>query len=142
MYDIIKHSHSGLMWLIIVMLIISVITSILAIFKKQQTATPFAKTIFQTTKWMVYLQFVMGVALLFLSSKVHYESGFMKSDTLRFYGLEHPLMMIIATGLMAMGLFYAKRKPTSVKKNRSIVVYFSIALIIIAMMVPWNTVLA
>ncbi|NOY50361.1 MAG: hypothetical protein GXO88_07365 [Chlorobi bacterium] len=142
MYNIIRHSHSGLMWLIIVMLVISVIVSLIAMFKKQETPTPFSKVIFQTTKWMVYLQFVMGVALLFLSSKVHYETGFMKSGTLRFYGMEHPLLMLVATGLMAMGLYFAKRKPTSFKKNRSIVVYFSIALIIIVMMVPWNTVLA
>ena len=140
MYEIIKHSHSGLMWLIVAMLIISLVVSIIAMLKKQETDTPFSKSIFLVNKWMVYIQFLMGLVLLWQSPKVHYESGFMKSDMLRFYGMEHPLMMIIATGLMAMGLFFAKRKKTSVKKNRTIVIYYTLALLIILMMVPWDAV--
>ena len=140
MYEIIKHSHSGLMWLIVTMFIISLVVSIVAMLKKTETDTPFLKSVFLVNKWMVYIQFLMGLFLLWQSSKVHYESGFMKSDTLRFYGMEHPLMMIIATGLMAIGLFFAKRKKTSVKKNRTIVIYYTLALGIILMMVPWDAV--
>jgi len=73
---------------------------------------------------------------------VHYTSGFMKNEALRFQGLEHPLMMLIAIGLVAIGLFKSKTKATSGQKNKMVFIFYSIALLVILLMVPWTAVLS
>ncbi|PLX05472.1 MAG: hypothetical protein C0598_14530 [Marinilabiliales bacterium] len=139
MYSIIQNSHSGFMWLVLTMLAISIIVSLVAIITKKSF---FSKSLFTVTKYLMYLQFLLGATLMFISPKVQYESGFMKSESLRFYGMEHPLMMFIAIGLVSMGIFFAKKKSDFAKKNRTILIYFIISTAIIAYMVPWDVVLA
>ena len=142
MYKIIQHSHSGIMWLAVAMLVLSVLLSLLTFIKKDEsTATKWFK-LFKYTKWVFYVQALLGIILLFISEKVHFGEGFMKSSDLRFYGMEHPLMMLIVVGLMAIGLFKSKKKATAVQKNKTVLIYFSIAMIIVLAMIPWKAVLA
>jgi len=139
MYNIIQNSHSGIMWLVLSMLAISIIVSIVALIKNQSS---FSLSLYKVTKYFIYLQLILGAILMFISPKVQYVSGFMKSESLRFYGMEHPLMMIIALSLVSFGIFFAKKKTEAAKKNRTILIYYSIATAIIAYMIPWATVLA
>jgi len=130
------------MWLAVAMLVLSVLLSLLTFIKKDEsTATKWFK-LFKYTKWVFYVQALLGIVLLFISEKVHFGEGFMKSSDLRFYGMEHPLMMLIVVGLMAIGLFKSKKKATAVQKNKTVLIYFSIAMIIVLAMIPWKAVLA
>ena len=142
MYNIIQHSHSGIMWLAVAMLVLSVLLSVLTLIKKEETTATKWFRLFKFTKWAFYVQALLGIVLLFISEKVHFGEGFMKSSDLRFYGMEHPLMMLIVVGLMAIGLFKSKKKPTAIQKNKTVMIYFSIALIVVLMMIPWKVVLS
>lgn len=142
MYNIIQHSHSGIMWLVMATLILSVIFSFLGFIKTNEACSPKLFKLYYATKLLVYIQFILGGILLFVSPKIHYGSGFMKDSDLRFYGMEHPLMMIIAVGLIAFGLFKSKKKPTDAKKNKTVFIYYTIALIVIVLMIPWKAVLS
>ncbi len=142
MYNIIQHSHSGLMWLIISMLLLSVILSLITYIKKDDKKSVCYVRLFKFTKWFIYIQVVLGVILLFTSQLVSYSNGFIKSDGFRFYGLEHPLMMLIAVGLVAIGLYKSERKTKANQKNKSILIYYTAALIIIVGMIPWKAVLS
>jgi len=142
MYNIIQHSHSGIMWLVIAMLTVSVLISMLKFIKKCDKPKDYFAKLFNYTKWAIYIQALLGIALLFTSPLVKYESGFMKSEELRFYGMEHPLMMLIAIGFVAMGLFKTKKKTSSVQKNKTIFIFYAIALIVMLAMIPWKTVMS
>ena len=142
MYNIIQHTHSGIMWLAIAALILSVLVSLIKFTKKEEIVSPNWFKLFHITKWLLYIQVILGVILLFISQRVVYGDGFMKSDELRFYGMEHPLMMLMAVGLVAIGLFRTKKKTSTIQKNKVVFIYYSIALIIIVVMVPWKAVLA
>lgn len=142
MDKIIQHSHSGIMWLAIAMLLVSFLFSLAKFVKKDEVFSPGLFMLFKITKWLLYIQFVLGVVLIFVSEKVSFTSGFMKNEDLRFYGLEHPLMMLIAVGLVSIGLFKSKRKTSAIKKNKTIFIYYAIAMVIILGMVPWKVVLA
>ena len=63
----------------------------------------------------------------------------MKLDQLRFYSIEHPLIMLIAIGLIAIGLFKSKKKINPIQKNKTIFIFYLIALILIVIMIPWQT---
>lgn len=142
MYNIIQHAHSGLMWLVVAMLLVSILFGMLKLVTKDETFSMKWFGLFKYTKHLLYLQFLLGLALYFLSPKVHFVSGFMKNEELRFYGMEHPLMMLIAVGLVAWGLFKSKKKTEVFKKIQTITIYYTIALVVIFMMVPWKAVLA
>jgi hypothetical protein len=142
MYNIIKHSHSGLMWLVVVMLVLSVFFGLMKILKKEETSSAHWYKFFFYTKWLMYIQALLGIALMFISPLVHYGGGFMKNEELRFYGMEHPLMMLIAIGLVSIGLFKSKKKTSTVKKNRTITIYYFIALVVMLLMVPWTAVMS
>jgi len=142
MYNIIQHSHSGIMWLVIAMLTVSVLISMLKFIKKCDKPKDYFSKLFNFTKWAIYIQALLGIALLFTSPHVHYAAGFMKNEELRFYGMEHPLMMLIAIGLVAIGLFKTKKKESSIKKNKTIFIFYAIALVVMLAMIPWKTVMS
>ena len=58
----------------------------------------------------MYLQLLIGIVLLFISPMVNYGKGMMKNEALRFYGLEHPLMMLIAVAIVSIGLYRGRKK--------------------------------
>jgi hypothetical protein len=130
------------MWLVVAMLMVSILFGMLKLVTKDETFSVKWFGLFKYTKHLLYLQFLLGLALYFLSPKVHFVSGFMKNEELRFYGMEHPLMMLIAVGLVAWGLFKSKKKTEIFKKIQTITIYYTIALVVIFMMVPWKAVLA
>jgi len=130
------------MWLVIALLFVSIVASLISLVKKGDTASDYYGILFNITKWFIYLQALLGITLLFISPLVKYESGFMKSSLLRYYGMEHPLMMLIAIGFVAIGLYKSKKKDSIIKKNRTILITYSIALIIMLVMIPWNAVMS
>ncbi len=142
MYNIIQHTHSGIMWIAVAMLFLSVLLATVILIKKKEECFAKREKIFKFTKWLFYFQAVLGIVLLFISEKVHFGEGFMKSKDLRFYGMEHPLMMLIVIAFLAIGLFKAKKKANSLHAIRTILIFYSIALLIVAMMIPWKAVLA
>lgn len=139
MYNIIQNSHSGIMWPLLSMMVISIVVSAVALVKNQGS---FSLSLYKITKYLIYLQLILGAILMFISPKVQYVSGFMKEEALRFYGMEHPLMMIIALSLVSFGILFAKKKTEASKKNRTILIYYTIATAIIAYMIPWASVMA
>ncbi len=141
MYKIIQHSHSGIMWLVILLLLTSIVMSLYKFIKKEEAPLDYKIKLFRYTKWFIYLQATLGFILLYLSPNVHYVAGFMKSDKLRFFGLEHPLMMLIAVGFVAIGLYKAKKKESTIIKNKTILIYYSIAFVIMMAIIPWHSVL-
>jgi hypothetical protein len=61
----------------------------------------------------------------------------MKDSTLRFFAMEHFIMMVIAWLLVHVGRSMVKRAGTDGAKHKKSFIYFGIALIIILAMIPW-----
>ena len=142
MYNIIQHSHSGLMYLIVFTLFLSALISFIKFIKKDESTPPNWHKLYQFTKWLMYFQFILGVVLLFISPRNYFGGGTMKSEVLRFYSIEHPLMMLIAIGLVSIGLFQSKKKTNAIQKNKLVFIYYAIALLIVVVMIPWKAVLS
>jgi len=54
-----------------------------------------------------------------------------------FFGLIHILLMLIAIILITIGSAIAKRKTSDVEKFKTILIYYSISLLIIFIAIPW-----
>ena len=138
MYNIIKYSHLGLMFAVVILVIIAVIISAKKYAEKADKPSDYLGGFYKITKWVLYVQALLGAVLISISPYVDYSTGFMKIETARFFGLEHPLLMLIAIGFVAVGLYKTKKQKLTIQKNISILIYFSIALLIMLITIPWE----
>ena len=61
----------------------------------------------------------------------------MKTTLLRFFTMEHLVMMLLAITLITMGYSGAKRMSDSKRQHKRIFTFFLIALILILASIPW-----
>lgn len=89
-----------------------------------------------------HIQFVIGLWLYFISPIVHYFLHNFKTAVherqIRFFGMEHITMMLIAVAVISIGSERAKQKTTDREKFKTTAIWFSIALLIILSSIPWS----
>ncbi len=88
------------------------------------------------------LQLVLGLLLYgFLSPAA--QAAFanmgaaMRDRTLRFWGVEHMVTMIIAVGLAHAGFSMARRAAPAPRSHRVAAIAFSLALVVLLLGIPW-----
>src|SRR5690606_40371663 len=65
------------------------------------------------------------------------EIGFKNLD-LTFFGIIHLVLMLTSIVVLTIGSALAKRKPTDKEKFKTMLIWFSLALIIIFIAIPWS----
>ena len=130
------HAHSGLRWLALIVIIYAIINAFTGV-KQVKDFEKKDKMIGLMTLILFHTQLLIGLGLYFTSVKVSFTSGFMKDSLLRFFALEHPLMMLISIALVTIGYSKSKKESTSRGKFRKILVFYSIALLILLAGIPW-----
>ena len=87
------------------------------------------------------IQLLLGLVLYFGNSwfdmlKIN-TAEVMKTGAMRFFAIEHALMMIIAWLLVHVGRSMVKRADTDAQKHKRSLIFFGIALLLILAMIPW-----
>lgn len=136
MYEGLLHAHSGLRWIVLVLIVWALFKSTTGWagkkdYQKSDRLAALLALIF------THIQLLIGLALYFISPKVSFQSGVMESQLLRFYTVEHMSMMIIAIALITIGFSTAKRLSDSVAKHKRIAIMYGIGLVIILASIPW-----
>ena len=135
MYNGLLHFHSGLRWIALIALVIAVVSA----FMRWKNGSGFGvkgKLLNLITLASIHLQLVIGLLLYFVSPKVQL-SGMFDNAIVRFYTLEHFVMMIIAIALITIGYSKVKKASKDKKKNRLTFIFFGIGLLIILIAIPW-----
>ncbi|MDG1346502.1 MAG: hypothetical protein P8M61_10530 [Crocinitomicaceae bacterium] len=133
MYSALSHSHSGLRWVVLILLVF-------AIFNASTRKTVYEKKdkmIYLFSMVFLHIQLLIGLILYFMSDKVSFASGWMKEPLYRFYGMEHFLGMLIAIILVTIGRKKAEKATVPAKKHKIIRVYYVIGLLIVLVSIPW-----
>ena len=128
------HLHSGIRWIALTALVIAVAASLFGVINKNGIRR---KQLYSTAVYALHLQLLIGVLLFFLSAKVQFTEGFMKDSLLRFFAIEHPLMMVIGVVLVTIGYSKAKRLDDPVQKSKKILIFYTLGLLIILYGIPW-----
>ena len=135
MHTALLHTHSALRWI----LLISFIISIVVLYKASKKSTPSnkIKSYVLFTLIISHIQLIIGLILYFNSPKVVFQAASKKNSVLRFYLVEHISLMLIALILVTIGYVKWKKAIEGTTKMKSLFWYYTIALILILISIPW-----
>lgn len=132
--------HSIFRWLVV----LSLVGSLVVAWRGYRGNLVFGKVANGLRHWtatLAHLQLIVGMLIAFKSPNF---SFFWKNNSLAwsygeivFYGLFHPMMMIGAIVLLTIGSAKAKRKENDRDKFKTILVWYSLAIILIFIAIPW-----
>ena len=142
MYTALLHTHNMFRWLILIVIVFAVVFAFIGWFNKRDwnkkdNITGLILTIFMD------IQFFVGIILYAFVSPIT-KAAFsdfgaaMKNADLRFYAVEHILMMVIALVLVHIGRSKSKKTVAPWKKHRVVAIYYGIALMLILLGIPWE----
>jgi hypothetical protein len=134
-YTILVHIHSGLRWLVLLFIILTIVDAAIKLRRKADNEGRFCFSNRYALVFM-HLQLIIGLILYFISPKVVFSAASMKETLLRFFLVEHIALMVIAVILVTIGYVRSKRG-AGMKKYKSLIIYYTIALLLILAAIPW-----
>lgn len=140
MHQSILICHSFMRWLVLV----SLIYSIYIAYKGYSLQLSFTKRDNLVRHWtatIAHIQLVLGILVYVQSPIVKYfwknfKEGIQNIDTF-FFGLIHIILMLVAIVFITIGSALAKRKLSDEQKFKTMFIWFTIALVIIFIAIPW-----
>jgi hypothetical protein len=132
----ITHLHSGLRWLVIITLIVTIVKHFMGS-KNNLTYKKGDKSLALMTLILVHVQFLAGLFLYFGNGWSKFEAGTMSNAVSRFWSVEHIAGMLIAIVLITVGYSSAKRLTDDAKKYKKIFTFYLIGFILIIASIPW-----
>jgi hypothetical protein len=134
--SLLVHIHSVVRWLVLVFLLIVIISSAYKLARKLQPGR-YCPVINRFAMTFTHLQLLLGLILYFVSPKVVFAASSMKDSVLRFFLVEHIGLMLVAVALVTIGFVKSQKAEQPQKKYKSLIIFYSIALIIILAAIPW-----
>lgn len=140
MYQGLLHTHNLLRWVILLFLLLSILRHLTAGNqpyggKDKGFGLPLLISAHLTLLIGLYQWAAGNMGLNFIT-----ENGMgavMKDAVMRFWAVEHPLMMIIAIILITIGYGQRKSRHTVRVQRRRALIYYFLALVAILLAVPW-----
>jgi putative Mn2+ efflux pump MntP len=140
MYTTLLAFHSLFRWLVLTSLLFSVFLAYRGWFSKKNFS-PFNNLVRHWTATIAHIQLILGLWLYFISPIIDYFLHSYKDAVhqreIRFFGMEHSLMMALAIVIITIGSAKAKRKQTDKEKFKTMAVWFSVGLLFILISIPW-----
>lgn len=140
MYQTLLEGHSFVRWLVLLSLLYSIFIAYKGYFQK----LPFTKKDNLLRHWtatIAHIQLLFGI-LVYVQSPIvkyfwrNYKDAVQNLDA-SFFGIIHIALMLIAIIFITIGSALAKRKLSDKEKFKTMLIWFSIALIIIFIAIPW-----
>lgn len=129
-------AHSGLRWIVLLLLVAAVFNA----FSKWRFGKDYRKTDKLLNLFAMiffHTQFLLGLVLYFVSNKVQFNGETMSNSMLRFFTLEHFLMMTIAFVVITVGRKRGEKAESDKAKHRRYFLWYGFALILILAAIPW-----
>lgn len=135
MYNFLLHAHSGLRWLVLLAVVISIGKSLIGWFGGG-AYSKFDKIVAVSFVGMMHLQLLIGLVLYFVYSPfVTYNMG---DPTSRFWSVEHIALMLLAIAAAQVGRSVSKKSKDAKAKFRFQAIFFTISLALMLLGIPWD----
>lgn len=141
MYSFIKSTHSLIAYVVLLLLLVGTVIFYVAL-KQKKDFSPKHRVLNLVTVSTVHLQALFGLLLYALSPLV--QSAFsdigsaMKNSEMRYFFLEHTLVMLLMLLVITLGNARAKRANSSERKVRISFRAFFLALLLCLTRIPWE----
>jgi hypothetical protein len=140
MYTVLLTLHSLVRWLVLLSLIWATINAWNG-WRRRKSFTLKDDRLRHWTATVAHIQLTIGLFLYFQSPlTAYFRANFSQAvheRQLRFFGMEHSLMMLIAVIVLSVGSSLSKRRTTDEQKFKTVAVWYTIALLIILANIPW-----
>lgn len=140
MYPVLLASHSLVRWLVLVSLLYAIIRAYQG-WRSKGKFTAMDNSVRHWTATIVHIQFLLGVGLYFISPIVdyflHHFQDALHQREIRFFGMEHSVMMFLAVAVISIGSGKATREIKDAGKFKIMAIWFAVGLLIILSSVPW-----
>lgn len=142
MYTGLLHAHNGLRWIVLIFLVLAFLSSLKGWFskgkwKKQNNLTGLGLVVFMDIQFLIGIILYAGVSPITKAAFQNFGAA-MKNPELRFYVVEHILIMLVALVLVHLGRIKSKRILIDWKKHRAVAIYYGISLLLILIAIPWD----
>jgi len=133
-YQILKHAHSAWRWAIVILMITAIVVALVNWVRKNKK-TSHKINVYALIS--VHIQLIFGLVLYFVSPRVVFSASTMSERMLRFYTVEHFLLMVIAIVLLTIGYSKSKKRLGTWQYHRTIFVFYIIAFVLMLAGIPW-----
>lgn len=141
MYSTLLFLHSLTRWFVLVFIVYSIYRAYVGYAGNKSFSTT-DNACRHWTATVAHIQLMIGIILYTQSPIAKYFWSEMpksfQSRDLRFFGFIHPVLMLTSIVVLTIGSALAKRKPKDKEKFKTMLVWFSTALLIIFIAIPWS----
>ena len=132
MYTFLLKFHSGLRYIVLLLLVLALIQALAGWFGNK-TYSEGNRKLNLFAMISAHVQLLTGLILYFFSPFVKYNemAVAMKDASLRYWTVEHLAMMIFALVLITVGHARAKKAGEAAAKHRTISIFYGLALVVI-----------
>lgn len=136
MYNMLRHAHSGIRWIVLILLVVAVVNALMK-WQSGKSFTSGDKKLFLFSMISFHIQFLLGLALYFISPKVVFSGESMKNAVNRFYLVEHSLTMFLAVIFITLGYRKVKSLTVDTEKFKKGFIFYLIGLLLLLVGIPW-----
>ncbi|WP_205511542.1 hypothetical protein [Longitalea arenae] len=140
MYQFLIYLHSYVRWFVLISLLIAVWKAYSGYFFNRKF-TKADNALRHWTATIAHIQLMAGMVLYFQSPLIQYfhqhGNSAMENTDYMFFGAIHSSLMLVAIIIITVGSALTKRKPADKKKFRTMLLWYSLALILIFIAIPW-----
>ena len=132
-----EHLHSTLRWVALILLAVTWFRAFSQ--RRSGVFSPLQAKLGLFTMVTLHLQLLLGLSLYFLRGwhEAIAQPGAMSVTNVRFFGMEHLVLMLLAITLGTLGHSLSKRAQDAESKYRKQALFFGLALLVILLGVPW-----
>ena len=132
MYQFLFGLHSGIRYIVILLFAFALIMALVGLFG-QRSYTEANRKVNLFSMISAHIQLLTGLILYFVSPKVMYSNmaAAMKDPIIRYWTVEHLVMMLFAVILITIGHSRSKKAIDAVNKHRAIALFYGLALLVI-----------
>jgi hypothetical protein len=132
MYSTLFGLHSGLRYIVLLLLAVALFLALVGLFGKK----PYSEMNRKVNLFAMistHTQFLVVLILYFFSPMVNYSNmaEAMKDATTHYWTVEHSVMMLFSIVLITIGHSRSKKAKDAVNKHRAIALYYGLAVLVI-----------
>jgi len=140
MYSTLLTLHSLIRWFVLASLLFAIFRTFGGLISKRSFSR-FDNSVRHWTATIIHIQLIFGIWIYVVSPVTDYFLHNFKDAVhqreIRFFGMEHSLMMLIAIVVITIGSAKTKRRQTDAEKFKTMAIWFTIGLLIILANIPW-----